>query len=145
MFGFFKSYEAEIRELSEYLTDDWHMKSIYANAFLDSYKKEVGGSLALCRKRLSAAQNSSDPGQSLAGLSMLGQEFPMALVNAAYSGYMSDLRRGRYVGTVVEKSIWAILSNRSDIVDQMDPAFGRYIDKTFEEKFPGLFDEVFES
>ena len=145
MFGFFKSYNAETRELSEYLQDNWKMKPTYADAFLDTYKKEVGGSLVLCRKRLAAAQNSSDPDQSHAANTILGQEFPMALVTAAYGGYMSDLRKGKYAGTDVEKSIWAILSTRSDIVDQMDPAFGKHIVKSFEEKFPGLFDEVFES
>ncbi len=144
MFGLFRSYNAENRELSEFLLENWKMKPTYADAFLNTYHKEVGGSLVLCRKRLSTAQKSADPGQSHAANTILGQEFPMALVTAAYGGYMNDLRQGKYEGTVVEKSIWAILSTRSDIVDQMDPSLGKHIARSFEEKFPGLFDEVFE-
>ena len=36
---------------------------------------------------------------------------------------MTDLRRGRYVGTDIEKAIWAILSNRSDLVGEIDRMF----------------------
>ena len=121
------------------------MKPAYVNTFLDIYKKEVGSSLVLCKKRMSAARKSLDPDQSLAAKAIIGQEYAMALVTAAYSGFKKDLQKGKYVGTEVEKSIWAILSSRSDIVDQMDPAFGKYIAENFEEKFPKLFDEVFDS
>ena len=55
---------------------------------------------------------------------------------------MTDLRRGKHVGTTVEKAIWAILA-RSDLVEDLDRLFSEYIDDTHEEKFPGLFDEVF--
>ena len=145
MFGFLKSYNAEKRELSTYLSQKWKMNPAYANAFLDTYKKEAGSSLVLCKKRMSAARKSLDPDQSLAAKAIIGQEYAMALVTAAYSGFKKDLQKGEYVGTEIEKSIWAILSSRSDIVDQMDPAFGKYIAENFEEKFPGLFDEVFDS
>ena len=144
MFDFLRSYKAEIRELSTYLTVKWKMKPAYVNAFLDTYKKEVGSALVLCKKRMSAAHKSKDPDQSLAAKSILGQEYAMALVTAAYSGFRKDLKKGKHVGTEVERSIWAILSSRSDIVNQMDPAFGKYIADNFEEKFPGLFAEVFE-
>lgn len=66
-----------------------------------------------------------------------------ALVGQAYTAYMRDLRRGKHVGTAVEKTIWAILANRGDLVADLDRLFSEYIDDTQEELFPELFDEVF--
>ena len=67
----------------------------------------------------------------------------LALVGQAYSAYMADLRRGKHIGTDIEKAIWAILANRSDLVADGDRLFSEYIDDAHEERFPGLFDEVF--
>jgi hypothetical protein len=57
---------------------------------------------------------------------------------------MGDLRRGKHVGTNIELTIWAILSNRSDLIEDFDKSFSKYIYENHEERFPSLFDDVFE-
>ena len=47
------------------------------------------------------------------------------------------------LGPPLKTAIWAILANRSDLVSDPDRLFSEYIDDTHEERFPGLFDEVF--
>ena len=66
----------------------------------------------------------------------------LAFVAAAYRGYMADLRRGKHVGTDVEKPIWAILDNPSDLLRDLDDGLAEYIGDHAEEKFPTLYGEV---
>lgn len=143
MFGFGKSYDEEYLEMYEFLTQDWEMKPEYAKPFLTEYKKKIGKILVEGKKRLQMMENSSDPETRLMSYANLGQAPVFALVAQAYNAYMGDLRRGKHVGTPIEKTIWAILSNRSDLVDDIDKAFGKWIYEKHEEKFPGLFEEVF--
>jgi hypothetical protein len=142
MFGFGKSYDDEYLELYEYLTQQWDMKPDYARPFLNEYKKSIGKLFSEGKKRMEVLENSSAPEMRLMRYANPGQEYDFALVGQAYQAYMGDLRRGRHVGTPVEKTIWAILANRSDLVETIDRAFARWIDETYEEKFPGLFDEL---
>lgn len=65
------------------------------------------------------------------------------LVAGAYKAYMQDLERGVHRGTDVEVAIWAILSNRSDLVQSFDKLFAKYIDDNLEKLHPDLFDKAF--
>ena len=143
--GLFSSYDSEFRELLEYLTDNWQMKSRFAEAFLNTYKKSIGKIFAKGKKDMARVADHPDPSVRLAMFASIGQEHSYALVGQAYQAYMTDLRRGRYVGTDIEKAIWAILSNRSDLVGEIDRMFENYIDKNYDNKFPNLYDEVFEN
>ena len=142
--GLFDTYDVEYRELLGFLTDDWRMKPQFSRAFLDTYKKSIGKIFAKGKKQLAKLENHPDPSVRLSLIANMGQEHSFALVGQAYQAYMTDLRRGRHVGTDVEKAIWAILSNRSDLVGDLDRPFEKYIDDNFKKKFPNLFDEVFE-
>lgn len=144
MFGL-KSYDDEYLELYEFLTQNWRMKSEYAKAFLTAYKKSIGKIHSEGKQRMALLEKSSDPETRLMRAANLGQECPFALVAQAYQAYMGDLRRGKHVGTPVELAIWAILANRSDLLEPLDRAFGRYIEEKHKETFPSLFDDVFKS
>lgn len=144
MFGFGKSYDEEYLELYEYLTQQWNMKPDFAKPFLTEYKKSIGKIFSKGKKRMNALENSTNAEIRLMRFANLGQEYDYALVGQAYQAYKGDLRRGRHIGTSIEKAIWAILSNRSDLVEGLDKAFASWIDEKQEERFPGLFDEVFE-
>lgn len=144
MFGFGKSYDDEYLELYEYMTREWEMKPDYAKPFLNAYKKSIGKIYSKGKERMEMLENSSNPELRLMRYANLGQEYDYALVGQAYQAYMGDLRRGKHVGTPVEKTIWAILANRSDLVETIDKAFANWIDEKQEEKFPELFEQVFE-
>jgi len=143
MFGPLKSYDGEYSELYEYLTEDWRMKPQFAKAFLDTYKRSIGKILANGKKRMSKLENSANPETALAAFASLGQENALALVGQAYQAYMTDLRTGVHVGTPVETAIWAILVNRSDLLEAIDRSFAQYIRSKHEEEFPRLFQQVF--
>ena len=55
---------------------------------------------------------------------------------------MADLRRGKHVGTDVEKAIWAILSNSSELLESIDSGLDQYIQEVEAEKFPDLYEDV---
>lgn len=115
------------------------MKPHYATAFLDTYKKDIGKMFSKGQKRMSQLRDSSP-----LSFFALGLDSPdLVLVGQAYQAYMIDLRHGRHIGSSVEKAIWAILANRSDLVEGLDRGFSNYIDETYEEMFPELFEEVF--
>ena len=66
-----------------------------------------------------------------------------AVTVQAYFAYMHDLRRGKHVGTLIEKVIWASLVDNLDIVETKDRFFAEYLKEEREKKFPTLFEEVF--
>lgn len=140
--SWFKSYDEEYEELFSHLTRRWEMKPHYARAFLNAYKKSIGKIFFNGKKRLSQLHENSDPAVRLFAYTHMDSH-DLALVGQAYSAYMADLRRGKHIGTDVEKVIWAILANRSDLVADGDRLFSEYIGDTHEERFPGLLDEVF--
>jgi hypothetical protein len=149
MFGLFGSKEsirAAYDELFNYLADDWHMKDRYARAFLDEYRRSIAKFHKEATGRFEKIQNGDDPELRLMSTAMGGRDHALALtlVWQAYQGYMIDLRRGKHVGTNVELAIWAILSNRSELIGDFDKPFSRYIYEKHEERFPNLFDDVFE-
>ena len=148
MFGFFgskqdaqKAYE----ELLAYLTDDWKMKGRYAGAFLEAYLRSISKIYGEVMKRYDAIENSENAELQLMIAAMGGKNDALdhILVAQAYQGYLGDLRSGKHVGTDVETAIWAILSNRSDVLEQIDKPLARYIDKEQEVRFPKLFEAVF--
>jgi hypothetical protein len=146
MFGLFRSKERTQQayvELLGYMTQEWRMKERYARTFLDAYRNNVAKIHKEATGRFKAMADSGPEGHLLS-IAHGGTEHAMALVAQAYQGYMGDLRRGKHVDTDVELVIWAILSNRSDLVESFDKAFGNYIYEKHEDKFPRLFDEVFE-
>ena len=56
---------------------------------------------------------------------------------------MNDLRRGKHVGTDVEKAIWAILYEcRDDELSELDVGLAKFIGEHVEEKFPTLYGDV---
>ena len=140
MVSWFNSYDEEYSELFSHLTEKWQMKPHYATAFLDTYKKDIGKMFSKGQKRMSQLRDSSP-----LSFFALGLDSPdLVLVGQAYQAYMVDLRQGRHIGTSVEKAIWAILANRSDLVEGLDRGFSNYIDENYEEMFPELFEEVFD-
>ena len=141
MFGFGKKPD-HFTSLLEYLVDDWQMKTRYASAFLSAYRSDISALHDSGLKRLEASFDLSKPENRLLAYQMPDLR-AFAIVGQAYKAYLNDLRRGKYVGTEVEISIWAILSNRSDLVADVDKAFAKYIEDNYEKKFPSLFEEVF--
>jgi hypothetical protein len=133
---------AGYQELLEHLTQNWEMKPQYARPFLDAYKKDVVKKLARGRRRTEKAITGNDPTASLAAHAMEGQELDYSLVAQAYEAYMTDLRRGRHVGTPVEKATWAILFNRSDLLESIDQLIHKTIVENSEQRFPGLLVDV---
>ena len=153
MFGLFGSKEATQKaydELLNFLTEEWRMKDRYARAFLDEYRSDIA---KLHKQITSRADELLQRGDAAARRLMsieiisaggLGQVLSVILVTQAYRAYMSDLRRGKHVRTNIELAIWAILSNRSDLVQDFDKFFGQYVQEKYEELFPTLFDDVFD-
>ena len=141
MFGFGKKPD-HFTSLLEYLVDDWQMKTRYASAFLSAYRSDISALHDSGLKRLEASFDLSKKENILLAYQMPDLR-AFAIVGQAYKAYLNDLRRGKYVGTEVEISIWAILSNRSDLVADVDKAFAKYIEDNYEKKFPSLFEEVF--
>ena len=142
--GWFNSYSAEYQELLDVLVNDWHMKEHFARAFLDAYRRKIGKMVASARKKAAQvrAANLSLGGTMLA----LDMEDPnLVIASQAYHAYMTDLRRGRFVGTDVEKAIWAILAHDCSgaMLEHVDAFFAEYIDDEHEKLFPNLFQEVF--
>ena len=149
MFGLFGSKEstqAVYDELLNFMTDDWHMKERYTRAFLDEYRSSIAKLHKQFIERFEIAQRSDNAVLRLGTIAAGGRDYVLSLmlVTQAYQAYMSDLRRGKHVGTNVEFAIWAILANRSDLVRDFDKVFGQYVQEKYEELFPTLFDDVFE-
>jgi hypothetical protein len=145
MFDMFKSYDNEYLELYEYLTQHMGVKKEYAKEFLNAYKKNIGKLLVEGKAQLKALIDQQDPiNRSLFSVSYSGYEYDFALINQAYQGYMIDLRNNsRYIGTSVEKMIWAILVYKIELTTALDKALGKWVENKWEDTFPHFFDEVF--
>jgi hypothetical protein len=137
MFGLWKKPD-HFNILMEYLVEHWNMRAIYASSFLSAYRKDVSATLENGFKRSQALGISP-----VAAMAMGEDPRAMAIVAQAYKGYLSDLRSGRHVGTEVEQAIWAILANRSDLIESVDPAFSKFIEENWEKEHPSLFEKVF--
>ena len=137
MFG---SYKKEINDLREHLLIDMHPR--YASAFLNVYGKRMAKRYRKATKMSDSIMASPQPSlpQTIVALDLT--DLNLAFVATAYRGYMADLRRGKHVGADVEKAIWAILDNRSDLLRDLDEGLGEYIEEHAKEKFPTLYGEV---
>lgn len=142
MWPFGKPDPTALVALDEFLRDEWTMRDRFRKAFISAYMVPLAKAGVRVQKALQRMR--ATPGGALEAIAGEAEAYAGVLVAAAYQGYMGDLRRGRHVGTDVELAIWAILSNRSDILEEHDPAFARYIDAKADEKFPQLFEFVFE-
>ncbi len=113
------SYDEEYTKLFSYLTDEWDMKPEYASSFLGAYKKELGKLFHMGNKGAKTLGKSSDPEVSLFVIAHLDDDevCRWTITVQAYVAYMRDLRRGKQVGTLTEKTIWAILVGNPDIVE----------------------------
>lgn len=140
--SWFSSYDDEYAELLVHLTEHWQMKASYASAFLIAYKKSVGKMLSKGKKRSSQLRGSSNPEARLFAFAHI-DDHDFAIVGQAYRAYMADLRRGRHVGTPIERAIWAILANRTDLLEDLDKGFANYIEENWDQEFPTLFEDVY--
>lgn len=145
MFGFGKSYDDEGLELYEHLVQDWNMRPEYAKAFIVPYKKRAGKILAALNNKFDLMRSSSDPSTRLEAVASDDLRLDSPLVFCAYEAYMRDLRKGNHVGESVEEVIWAILLKRIDILEQHDKAFSIFISEKHEDRFPHLFEKVFDT
>ena len=139
----FRSYKKECNELREYLLSEHiGMRPRYASAFLNVYGRGMAKRYRKAAKvsdTIMASPQASLP-QTIVALDVI--DLNIAFVATAYSAYMADLRRGKRVGTDVEKAIWAILDNRSDLLRNLDKGLAEYINAHAEEKFPTLYGDV---
>ena len=139
----FRSYKKELGELSEHLlSESFGMRRRYASAFLSAYGRRMAkryGKATRMSESILASQSNLQ--QTTVALELVNLD--IAFVAAAYQGYMGDLRRGRHVGTDVEKAIWAILDNRRDLLRDLDGGLAEYIGDQAEKRFPRLYSDVF--
>ena len=142
MFG---SYKEELDELREYLLSEIGMRPRYVSAFLSAYGRRMAKRL---RKAEQMVQGKglgrfATPVDRLGLLAGGVTDLGVAVVATAYRGYMGDLRRGKHVGTDVEKAIWAILDEcRDDELSELDAGLAKHIGEHVEEKFPTLYGDV---
>jgi len=141
MFGFGKKPD-HYAEFLEYCTERWQMKPRFAAAFLNAYRSDISVLHEQGLKRLEASVDLSSPEGRLFALQMPDPR-DYALVGQAYKAYLSDLRRGKHVDTDVEIAIWAILCNRSDLLESIDRPLSMYVTENQQMKFPTLFEDAF--
>lgn len=141
MFGFGKKPD-HFPEFLEFLTEKWQMKPRYAAAFLNAYRTDISVMHEQGLKRLDASIDLSRPENRLLAYQMPDPR-DFALVGQAYKAYLSDLRRGKHVDTDVEVAIWAILCNRSDLLESVDKPLAKYVIENQQTKFPTLFEDAF--
>ena len=116
MFGIFKKTD-RYNELYDHLINKWGMKSGFAAAFLNEYRNALATQY---EKGLTFHRQAimSQPDEVLESIFLSLRD--TTLVSQAYLAYMNDLRSGKYVGTNIEKAIWAILiTNRRIIIHIM--------------------------
>ena len=140
--SWFSSFDDEYVELLAHLTEHWQMKPSYATTFLLAYKKSIGKMLSEGKRKASQLRSSPSPEAQLFAAAFI-DDHDFALVGQAYKAYMADLRRGRHVGTQIERAIWAILAKRSDLLEDLDRGLANYIDENWSKEFPTLFEDVY--
>lgn len=141
MFGFGKKPD-HYADYLEYLTGSWKMRPRFAAAFLNAYRSEVS---ALHERVLAGKQAGLDSSSADIRLQAHGMADPhdLALVILASGAYYKDLRQGKHVGTDVETAIWAVLWNRTDLVESLDRLLANHINDSHATKFPNLFETAF--
>ena len=124
MFGFGKKPDHFV-ELMEHLVDRSGMRTRFASAFLSAYRDDVSKRFEDGAKRTQQTLASLTRAQQL--MFNPSDIYDFAIVGQAYMAYMQDLRRGRHIGTDIERAIWALLVNHSDLLEQSDKALASYI------------------
>ena len=140
MFGFGKKPD-HFADLMEHLVEREGMRTRFASAFLSVYKDDVSKRFEDGAKKTHATLATLSRAQQL--MFNPSDTYTFAIVGQAYMGYLQDLRRGRHVGTDVERAIWALLVNHSELLEQSDKALATYIEQHHEEQFPRLLEEVY--
>jgi hypothetical protein len=129
-------------EFLSYLVDDWQFREKYAKAFLIEYGDEISRLYDKGLKRLEASLDLSRPENRL-----LAAEMPdpraFALVAQAFSAYANDLQKGKHRGKPVEVAIWAILWNRSDLLETLNPDLAKYITDNQDTVFKSIYETAF--
>lgn len=125
-----------------YMTGKWEMKDEIAKAFVAAYGTEMSRLHDQGLARLDGSIDLSTPENRLLAYQMPDPR-DFALVGQAYQAYAKDLQRGKHRGTPVEIAVWAILWNRSDLVQTIDPALAKYIDDNQEAVFKSIYDTAF--
>lgn len=138
----FRSYAKELSELREHLLSEHGMRPRYTSAFLNAYGRRMAKRYRKAVKISDSVMGSPQSGVEQTLLAFELTDMNLVFVAAAYKGYMTDLRRGRHVGTDVERAIWAILHNCSSLLSDLDEGLADYIEEHAEEKFPTLYGEV---
>ena len=112
----------------------WNLKP----ALIDAFMKEYSGMACKYYKNLSRAYeaNVGDIQFYRTRDEVLG----MALVEAAYDAWEKYLSKGNGIGTDSELSVWAIMWNRSDLLQDDRTLLARSAD----EKFPDIFSRAFD-
>ena len=139
MFGFFKKAD-RYNELYDHLVNKWGMKSGFAAAFLNEYRHALA---AQYEKGLSFHRQQILTQSEGALEEIFISLRDTTLVSQAYLAYMNDLRSGKYVGTNIEKAIWAILVTNRRFVALHNLAFAQYLGDRVETMFPSLINSAF--
>lgn len=141
--AWFRTYDAEYQELLDVLVNGWHMKESFARSFLNAYRRKIGKMVASGRKK-AAEVRTANLGLEGTMLALDLEDSNLVITTQSYFAYMTDLRKGRFVGSDVEKAIWAILAHPDNaLVEKLDAFFAEYIDDEHEKQFPNLFRDVF--
>lgn len=130
-------------EFLSYMTEKWEMKEGIARAFVTTYGRDMSKLHAQGLERLDNSVDLSAPENRLLAYQMPDPR-DFALVGQAYRAYSDDISKGRHRGTPVEVAIWAILWNRSDLVQSIDPGLAKYIDENQDTVFKSLYDAAFQ-
>ena len=146
MFGLFKrtpDTQLEYNALQKYLREEWQMKPQFVSALLDTYRTEVCEkyrAAVIQHQTMEASQSAAD---RLQGAAFDNTFVDTALVAQARQAFLTDLRHGTHVGTDIELAIWAVLVNRSDILEHFDRGLANFTYEKYQERFPALFERVF--
>mgnify|MGYP006152259221 CR=1 FL=1 len=130
MLNMFKNYDDEYEEILTFLTDVWRFKPEYSKLFLDRYKKKIGKKLTKEKSRL---EDDDDD--------WIVQDYIVnALILQAHEAFCIEIRAGYIRNPKIEKVIFAILWNKSDLLPDH---FKEPFKELQEKKHPNIYEEVF--
>jgi hypothetical protein len=141
MFGFGKKPDHFV-DLLEHLVENWGMRSRFASSFLSEYRTSISKLHEEGTKRLDQLRQHGSAEQRLIAIASEPKDY--ALVGQAYQAYLGDLRHGKHVDSDIELAIWGILVNRIDLLETIDRGLAGFIESTHSERFPDLFEKVFD-
>lgn len=133
MFGFGKKPD-HCGLLTEYLIEEVKLKPRLAGSFIATYG---AGASARLEKGLKGFQGMTQL-QQLEARARGDDPRLFALIAEAYHAYLIDVRTGRIKGSDNELALWAILWNRTDLLESFDKALAAFIDEKQPELFPDI-------